>query len=320
MKCIPWDTRKHEPIVGLLARYGVRTGGTEGSFRWLYRESPWGPGTFEALLDGETLAGICGFVPVMFATAVKRELILLLSNILVEEVYRDHFNYLSLARSAYRRLSREYPRIMCYPNDRAWRVHSTALDWTLVEEARALVGSPEALPRTPLDGVRPQVEPFGEEADALLEACLIALPPGRAILYRSAAYLNWRYRDHPDRCHRVFVDPSAGGRLNGWLAARTYDPGGSRPKTGHILDLLVDPGAGEATLLRLVAAACHWFQREGCPGMSLWISESHPARALFTEAGFEPGEPHSRLSLKVLQPESDTPHPHEVFMGHAEYF
>jgi hypothetical protein len=134
----------------------------------------------------------------------------------------------------------------------AWRIgqrflrYENVRDWNFL--AREIPVDPGALRPAPAGLEVREVPRFDAGADALFER----LKTGhRLTLVKDAAYLNWRFADHPTRSYRL-LECRDGERLRG-LAVDTVGDF-RRPRTSFVLELLVDPADTDA--LTALLAAC----------------------------------------------------------------
>jgi hypothetical protein len=96
-------------------------------------------------------------------------------------------------------------------------------------------------------------------------------------LRRSAAYVNWRYRDNPIQRHEI-VAARVDGELAGWIAL-THDGA-----AGTLVDLFGRPEPG--LLAATVQAAIAILRARGCHTAAVSLLDAHPWTGLFRRIGF----------------------------------
>jgi hypothetical protein len=120
--------------------------------------------------------------------------------------------------------------------------------------------------------------PFGDEFD-MLESEMATREAVQA--ERSAAYLNWRYRDHPFVLHECLL-----ARRNGRLSACVVFTRAGAEAT--IVDCFGD--ADEAIYRALLTHLTAFFRERGVETVSAPLSVHHPSRSTFERLGFRARE------------------------------
>ncbi|MBI4609344.1 MAG: GNAT family N-acetyltransferase [Candidatus Rokubacteria bacterium] len=118
-----------------------------------------------------------------------------------------------------------------------------------------------------------------------------AVTAGRVGARRDAAYLNWKYRDHPSTRYRM-LEAERGTELKGLAVHRTVETGALR--IGTIAELGCDPGA-DGVVGALLDAILDRFRQEGVDLVRALTLDPSTGRAL-RRAGFFP----VRLSAGLL--------------------
>jgi hypothetical protein len=151
------------------------------------------------------------------------------------------------------------------------------LGWQDAGDIVALEGGLPSLRRPEPSGSRIEtLDSFGAEFDELWARIR---PKDRLGGERGSERLNWRYRGRPGASYPVWAARAPGGRLEGFLAAKTFD--GPQGRIGDILDFW-----GDASLL---SAAFDYFKTQNVSVVSAWALEGTPQRAALEACGLIPG-------------------------------
>lgn len=170
-----------------------------------------------------------------------------------------------------------------FPNENSWLISQRLLGWKAVTDIPALEVSLSNL--ASILNVTSQTDPtplqFRDEHSALLESCLL---PGLIAPHKSAAYLNWRYTNHP-RVNYCLLEEHRKGKLVGFLVLKLYKKEGTL--YGHILEWGVT--RKDTDLLGvLLASAVRFFLKNRVAIVSCWMTSEHPFYSMLTELGFYP--------------------------------
>ncbi len=143
--------------------------------------------------------------------------------------------------------------------------------------------------------IRKHEEHFGKEFDNLFES--VAANTDEWLVERSSAYLNWRFREHPNVDYSIWT-----ARRNGQLEA--YAVTQSREHGVQVADLfgMDNPGLVETLVLSLADSA----RGGGLETLSVPILAGHPWQKRLSVIGFYPRES-SPLVLYSEQPGSNIP-------------
>jgi len=168
-----------------------------------------------------------------------------------------------------------------WPAERAWRVGRRLLDYEVVRTQNAMVADLAAL--APGGGPLPAgvraIERFGPEFDALGERC--ARDVGATAL-RGAAWLDWRFADHPRHDYRALAC-GAGSELEGLAVWRPAELG--MPGLAVLVEWLVPVGRRDVAAALLAAVAVE-ARAAGRTSLALWCPEWSPWCAELQERGF----------------------------------
>lgn len=233
-----------------------------GQWRWKYDPRPSG-GRVEIVVAEHPEVGIVGAYPSQPLRAVFDGRALRTAQI-TDLMVRHAWRRLGPRPGLFVTLGRAYYDLYCGAGDDrqafnygwpvpAWRIgqrylrYENVRDWNFL--AREIPVDPAQLRKVP-DGleVRP-VARFGADIDALSERLRAGV---RLTLVKDAAYLNWRFADHPTRRYRSLECRDRDGVLRGAAVDTVGDF--RRPHTSFVLELLVDPGDTDA--LQALLAAC----------------------------------------------------------------
>ena len=180
-----------------------------------------------------------------------------------------------------------------WPSERAWRVGRHALGYEAVRTQMALVRPLEASAAEPPSEVE-RLSSLDHQARWLFERCAGDFA---AAAVRDAAYLTWRFLEHPEIGYELLGLRDGDGILRG-LAVYSR---GRAPfaELGLVVDWLVpaaEPEVGETLLRALVARA----QRDGTSALATWLPEWSAWFGRFQEAGFRVHPTPWRLALATF--------------------
>lgn len=292
--------------IGLLARH-LNPAYDTARFDWLHTRNPAGPGRFWMAVDlatGETVGTAAAF-PRLFSVRGCEERGWVLGDFCVSDRHRSLGPALKLQRSCLdlaadartpfcydfpsRAMMTVYQRLRITPRGQMRRLVKLLRIEHKLAELTGLPGVARSIGGV-LDGFRalrrrlPTTSrglsldlhsgPFGEEFSQLAEHESASYG---ICLKRSAAYLNWRYRDNPTAAFEI-VTARRQGRLVGY-AVFTRDGAGAT-----LVDLF---GSQERRILAvLVRAASAVARQRGGASLSVSLPDSHPWVGLFRRLGF----------------------------------
>jgi len=300
-------------------------------FDWLHMRNPAGPGRFWMAFDaatGETVGTAAAF-PRLFSVGGREERGWVLGDFCVSDSYRSLGPAIKLQRTCLE-LATDSDTPFCYdfPSQammsvyQRLRIHPRGQMRRLVKLLRiegklvALIGLPgvsgslgRALDRFLALARRSPVDPSvalelhadrcGEEFSQLAET---ENPSYGICLMRSAAYLNWRYRENPIARYEILT-----ARRRGRLVA--YAVFIHAADTAAVVDLF---GSQERAVLDAVVRGVIAVARQrGCARLDVAILDSHPWVPMFRRLGFSPREarpfvlsasPHSRVAEAIQSP------------------
>lgn len=135
--------------------------------------------------------------------------------------------------------------------------------------------------RGPVDrsAVIEEVGDFGPEFDDLWEEIA---PTFAMVAVRDRAFLNWRFRDCPNRRYTTLAARRS-GRLAGYVIVREEDGGSLR--RGFVVDLMA-PQDDRALSNRLLEAADSWFRSRGVAEATCTISNHRGFRRMLRTNGY----------------------------------
>jgi hypothetical protein len=165
-----------------------------------------------------------------------------------------------------------------WPVERDLAFGKQHLEHELLRVTCLLSREPGPGPRVPPDGVE-ELARFGPEADELYSCCATHW---HASAIRDAAFLNWRFVEHPARRFRL-LGFRGGSVLRGYAAYHfgpelLFGP-------ALLMDWLVLPGDEEASE-RLLAAVLACARADGAPALAAAFPEWSPWSLYFQERGF----------------------------------
>ncbi len=166
----------------------------------------------------------------------------------------------------------------------AWRIgqrylrYENVRDWNfLVREIPVAAGGLVSMP----SGFEVnEVVRFGADVDALFASIM---PHARFTLHKDAAWLNWRYADHPGRRYRLLEC-----RVAGALRAIGVDCLGDlrRPHTSFLVDWLAPAADGDA-LRAVVAAAEQRAHRDETGVLATVVNPADPRLRTLQQFGYD---------------------------------
>ncbi len=294
------------PAVGLLARH-LNPAYDTARFDWLHTRNPAGPGRFWMAVDSATgeAVGTAAAFPRLFSVGGREARGWVLGDFCVSDRHRSLGPALKLQRRCLdlaadaatpfcydfpsRAMMTVYQRLRISPRGEMRRLVKVL---RVEHKLGALTGVPRLshglgrvldvvwalgprLPRTSR-GLTLALHPgsFGEEFSQLAGA---ESPSYGMCLQRSAAYLNWRYRENPTASFET-VTARRQGRLAGY-AVFTRDGAGAT-----LVDLF--GSQDHRVLSALVRAVSGVVRRSGGASLNVLLLDSHPWVALFRRLGF----------------------------------
>jgi hypothetical protein len=146
---------------------------------------------------------------------------------------------------------------------------------------------------------------FGGSADRLWQSLEEEHPYG---VIRDSSYLNWRYRDCPNRNYSILVLTDPVGRWKGWAVLALHG------KRARMVDYLV-PRRIPAGSDELIGAVADRARAAGADYLETWIPRNSPARPLLEAFGFRNKAVRRPLSV-TIRIQDDAIAPDEI----AEHF
>ena len=285
-------------------------------YEWQFRQNPYLPshlqeGSVMALNDGEVI-GFLGLIPVQFRVGSTIVNGVYPSNWLTHPRVRSRGigHYLmakvleewpiiagtSLSRDAwttYLRLGFRYVNklsrwIVILDHGDTARLLSKEDDTGDVLRRRSILSNPIR------DSYMIHDDPFGETADDLWERLGEELPISSV---RTAKYLNWRYREHPDfKYHAIVVGQP--NRWNGLAVVRKEQVKDTDINVLRIVEFMALPNAQEELGLSVMAYATD----ESCAFADAFGLSEKPVRGLLKAGAFNEDEEPDLLLPYLLQP------------------
>jgi len=262
-----------------------RLGPGLAEWRWAHERNPAGGRAVAGFVDGRVVAHAAALAHVVWMGGRERGFAELVDTFVVP-AERGELE----AGELYPRLVRELlapsegpvgERTVLYgwPASEEWKRGRDALGYEVVRTQTVLTHEVARGPTEPPDGVE-SIEPFDEQARWLWDRCSGAFG---ASIRRDAAFLNWRFVEHPSRRYRVFGVRDGEGTLRGYAVYRRA--AWPRDEVGFIVDWLVppeEPEVGELLLRAVLATA----RREGLERVSTIVPEWSPWFESFQTWGF----------------------------------
>ena len=296
-----WITRAYRPgdEVKILELFSAAYGGrkmSEQYWEWMFAQGPFGPGVITLLFEGEKLIGHYALAPmdIFVCRAPVRALLSMTTMTHPDYGKQGIFSHL-LRETCERSAELGFTLVYGFPNDNSnpgfikqgWK------NFGKVEEY--VCGAPSVSARL-LPGIA-SINRFEAEADRLWEQA--ASHVGITVA-RKAAYLNWRFFDHPTaryRAHGFF----SGSRLRGYVVTKVYAPEG-KPAKGHLIDLAACSVA-EARVL--VQTGLNALGAHSVTEVSAWFPHDSYAGIACRQEGFLPRETETNWGVMLFKPEDE---------------
>jgi len=243
---------------------------------WRYAGAP----VTEVAVEGGEIVGHVSALPVRLERGSEALKAGLWVDLMIAPAHRNLTLFLDMAEANRRHCAAEGVEILfAFPNGKSFPVLKRMLGWQDAGEIMALEGK---LRRSAAAGSKIEtIDSFGPEFDDFWTK---VRPPDRLCGERGAARLNWRYRGRPGADYPAWAARSSSGRLEGFLAAKTFD--GPTGRIGDILDFWFDSSDAADGLLN--AAADH-FESKTVSLVSAWALEGAPQRGVLEKRGLAAG-------------------------------
>lgn len=256
-------------------------------WRWAFERNPAGQRMFVALHGGEVVAQYAA-LPVRMWVGGEQRYFAQIVDSMVHPAHRARSQrpglFVETARAFFDCFGGAQKDLVHFgwPNARALKLGERELHYGSVRTQLALVLEAGSMARVAgasrLEAT--EVELFDEKAKWLWDRCADSL---RASAIRDAAYLNWRFVEHPRQRYTRHGLRDAAGFLRGVCIARRADF--AQQEVWCIADWLVPPQdlqAGDA----LLAATARAAQTQGARGIVTIVPEWSPWFAWFQAHGF----------------------------------
>lgn len=266
------------------ARFRPRAG---GEWEWAFHQNPAGARLFLARRGEQPLVGFGGLPVRGRAFGGERRFVHLFDP---PEASDDHEATTALGRAFLAAHGGPDQDLLHYgwPEARHLEFAKSCLEQELLCADALLVRDLEPGAGEPSAGVEEPAR-FGSEVDRLYERCSAAW---LASTIRDAAFLNWRFADHPFRRYRLLVVRD-GQELRGMAVYRAGLA--AQRGLGLLVDWLVLPGDEQATTRLLDAASAH-ARMDGAAALALSLPVWSPWSLALQERGFL-HQPSERLLL-----------------------
>lgn len=172
-----------------------------------------------------------------------------------------------------------HPLVYGFPNLLSFRIGNAVLRYEVVRTQVTHFREPLAPPPAGRGVSIEEVGRAGPEFDALFDRLA---PDLRLLVRRDAAYLNWRFKDHPDFRYQLFAARDA-RQLRGYAVVRVCD--WLVPNNCVVVDWLV-PGGDVDAGRELLRAAEEVRSRAGSPAVSMIVPDNNPWFADLQRDGF----------------------------------
>lgn len=272
-------------------------------WRWQFERNPLGHRACVAEdADGRLIGSYAG-IRVPFLHAGERRVAAQVVDTCVAAEYRHGGLFIELAHAYFDRFGHPQRDFICfgYPNPPAFRAGTRHLEYLPVHcpvYTLTLSPSPRWVRRTAAGGGDLAVAPLdrlGPEIDALWDR---VRADHQFTTWRDAAYLRWRYLEHPTVRYRVLAARAAGGDLRGLAVVRERCLG--QPNVG-IVEWVI-PRREPAVVAALAAAAGHWALERGLRRLETWVAPACPERDSLHRLGFRDQASAFNLAVRNFDP------------------
>jgi hypothetical protein len=198
---------------------------TLAEWQWEFRKNPAGTRSFVGLNEGRVVSQYAA-LPVRMVIAGQERSFAQIVDSMVHPAHRAGLKRPGLFVQtalpffdAYGGVERDWVHFG-WPVEENWRIGKTFLGYQMVRAQNVLAREPGAGPSELPAGVEILDAPFDQQARWLYERCC---GPWGASALRDAAYMNWRFREHPRRRYEALGVRDAAGILRGWAIWRRMD-------------------------------------------------------------------------------------------------
>lgn len=281
-----WSVREPADLAALAPAPGAREPlfrpRTEAEWDWAFRRNPAGTRLFLARRDGRTLAARAALpVRTRFLGEVRTFAQFLDAGLTpASPVGAELEAWLACARALHDTHLVPAGDLVHYgwPGERERALGRSELEHERLRVQSLLLAEPGPAGGVPRAGLV-ELARFGAEADELYGCCATHW---NASAVRDAAFLNWRFVEHPRHRHRI-TGFQSGATLRGYAVQRTGHELG--PRLALLLDWLVLPGDEEAAEA-LLADALAGARASGAEALAASFPEWSPWSLWFQERGF----------------------------------
>lgn len=303
-----WITRAYRPgdEVKILELFSAAYGGrkmSEQYWQWMFARGPFGPGVITLLFEGEKLIGHYAITPMDLEVAGAPVRALLSMSTMTHPDYGKQGIFFHLLQETCKRSAElGFTLVYGFPNDNSnpgFLKHG----WKNFGKVTECVCEAPCVTEQQVPKIIP-IRRFDAEADRLWKH---VAPHTGITIARRAAYLNWRFFDHPTaryRAHGLFD----GSRLRGYVVTKVYAPEG-KPGEGHLIDL-VACSVAEARVL--VQAGLNALGAHSVTEVSAWFPRDSYAGTACRQKGFLPRETETNWGMMLFKPKD------EVLCGQLE--
>jgi GNAT superfamily N-acetyltransferase len=281
----PYEPGDEEAIIGLFRTvYGRPM--TPDYWRWRFLQNPQNRVLIElAWKDAELIAHYA--VSPLTLTHQGTDLPAALSlTTMTHPAYQGRGLFTQLARDLYERLTHTGTALIIgFPNANSHRTFIRDLGWTDIHEIPTLTGPARTLQNHPACPRITQTTHLDHDLDQLLTDLT---PPHRYALKKDAAYLNWRYSQHPHN-HYTTHQYTHDGQPLGYAITKPYGP------DTDIVDLLC---RDHTIALKLITHIAQHTTPDA--NIRLWLPLTNPLHRELERHGYTNQPPITYLGAKTL--------------------
>jgi hypothetical protein len=292
METRPLDPSSAAELDAVLALFRMvfRREMSEAFYKWRFLENPFGPPMVSLLWDGSKLAGHYAVSPAQSRIGDSVVLTAQSMTTMTHPDYRGRNVFTQLATDLYGRMAEMgVAAVWGFPNTQSHYGFVHRLGWSdigvIITMSRQASDTSAGAPR---------LSPF-LASDARISELFERSCDGRVFpACRDAAYMKWRYAEHPTNRYQVLALGEAPDAL---AVTKSYDDS-SKGKCLEVTDLLY--GRNPKLALQLLEGLLGHARESGHAWVRTWLHLSDPAFPQLEKLSFVPSEPIAYFGGRTL--------------------